>query len=238
MALPALSAFANSSSIVTRITHNGDLADSVGANTLANTGVTFASAQFGAQAGTYNGTTTFGSVLDAAGNSWTGDLSATVHANRSANPSVGAWRIYLAKWLSTGNQRSFAWGMRNNSGTMQHYMIMSVNGSASVEKSVNMSNASTAADIQMGFSYDASAGTLIFTENGVQVGAEQSGLPTSIFNGTAPLDVGKFGNLVGGFYAGTLQDLVIWTADQTTDDMLANYNAYFATPFTPKIFWF
>lgn len=232
MALPATSAFAQNGSIASRWDHDGDLADSVGSNTLTNTGVAFASAQFGAQAGTYDGSDV-GSVADAAGNSWTGDISMHMWVNRSGNPSSGAWHIIASKYNSTGNQRAWAYGIQNDAGTLKHYFIASSNGSATTTKSVALSNAAGSTDILLGFSYDASAGSVTFYEDGSKIGATQTGLPTSIHDSTAAFELGRWGNLANN-YVGTLQDAILWTTALSDANHSDNYDAYFATAFTPK----
>lgn len=76
--------------------------------------------------------------------------------------------------------------------------------------------------------YNASAGSVDFYVNGVQQGSTQTGLKTSIYNGTAKFQIGARNGTPTSFFDGLIDDVRIWniakTATEIADDRSRELN--------------
>lgn len=101
---------------------------------------------------------------------------------------------------------------------------LSANGSSGTTKSVTW-NPTLNTWYHLAAVYNASAGTVDFYENGAQLGTQQSGLPTSIFNGNATFGIGAaIAASPSGFLDGLIDDVRIWNTTRTSSDISSNYN--------------
>lgn len=68
-------------------------------------------------------------------------------------------------------------------------------------------------------------GTADFYVDGVQQGTQQTGLRTSIYNGTEKVGVGALGinGGVSGFFDGKIDEVRIWATNRSQADIAANY---------------
>ena len=73
--------------------------------------------------------------------------------------------------------------------------------------------------------YTAAGGTADFYVNGVPYGTQQSGLNTSIYNGTERVGIGCLGATGGasGFFDGKIDEVRIWNTARTSAQIIANY---------------
>lgn len=70
------------------------------------------------------------------------------------------------------------------------------------------------------------AGTADFYVDGVQQGAQQTGLRTSIFNSSEKLSIGALGVNAGasGFFDGKIDDVRLWSTNRSQAQIIANKN--------------
>ena len=111
--------------------------------------------------------------------------------------SLACW----VKFTSTATQMSFAgkWATSNKSfywlhnHTTNQLRFNTVANGTSGDTNVNVSwTPSSATWYHVGIAYDASAGSVKFYVDGSQQGTTQTGLNTSMFNGTAPWQMGTY----------------------------------------------
>ncbi len=124
----------------------------------------------------------------------------------------------MGKWNSAGNQRSFIWQYSASTGL---YFAVSSNGSSATDGSVAVTLASNRW-YRLAVAYDASAGTAEMYVNGVSIGTISS-LATSIFDSTAPFEIGHFTSS-GTYCDGKLKDARFWNDLRTDQEILDNYD--------------
>lgn len=212
---------------------SGSRADSVGSNTLtdnntvtAGTGYSDAGASFDNAADFELDNSEYLSKGDNAGLSITGDMSASFLLNPESQPSGGAQMHIMTKRLSTGNQKGYAFRYEEAAGPTKLTLSISTDGSAEVSKGVE-TTLSNATWYLVSFAYDASAGSVDFYVNGAQVGSQQTGLPTSIFDNTADFNLGAVNNGAGSFWDGLMNDAILWGGVVLTSDNMSDlYDLY------------
>lgn len=156
----------------------------------------------------------FFSAPDSSSLSITGDLTIEAWVKLASQPSSGSYTI-VSKSTESGGQQSFGLRYFNNGGGDTLDAWIYPNGTS-------LPHASIAETIPSGqwthiaMVYSASAGAITFYVNGVQTGATQTGLPNSIYDGTAPL-------LIGGYdqgypttlFDGQIDDVRLWAVART-----------------------
>ncbi len=171
-----------------------------------------------------NSTSQYLNVADNSAVSITGDLTIEGWYRPNNQPASGETFAVVSKHNTTGNQRSFyfAYTRPGAGGTRQFTLSISSDGITDVTKSVN-ANSSNAVYTHMCAVYSASAGTVQFYKDGVPFGSLQTGLPTSIFDSTADLQImGSSGT--NGLFTGLVDEVRVWNVARTASEILANYN--------------
>lgn len=145
----------------------------------------------------------------------------------TGNMTIEAWvkftthvanQFIVAKSTATGNQRGYAFSWQT--GNILAFSA-SVDGITQPETSV----AFTPTDgvwYHLAVVYTAAGGTADFYVNGVQQGAQQSGLPTSQVNNTAQFDIGAANAGVTGPMNATIDEVRVWNTTRTAAQILAN----------------
>lgn len=165
-------------------------------------------------------------ITDAAqsGLDLTSDCSFNLWQNLESLPTGGAQYSYISKFLSTGNQRSYILYLVESAGTITLNFLSYTNGSTGTTKTVTWAP-STATWYMVTMTYTAAAGEVRFYVDGTQLGTTQTGAGTSIFNGTAPFDIGdvnQFGTL--GF-DGLLDEVSVHSRVLSDSEITEIYNA-------------
>jgi len=153
------------------------------------------------------------SITDAnqSGLDLTGNSSFSFYVKPESLPSSGQEAYFLSKWNTTGNQRSFALGLYNNSGTQKLTLVISNDGSNTQFKEYAYTLA-TSTWTRLTYVYDASAGTCSVYINGAYE-TQWTGLYNSIFNSTGSFFIGSL-NLIN-YYDGLIDEVLI------TNDLLS-----------------
>jgi hypothetical protein len=230
MALPATASLPNSGDIVSRwnLTANGS--DSVGSNTLTAANITYTSGQFGVDCAVFNGSSANFSITDA---SQTG-LDFQDH-------TIAGW-LYVASapgtyctWGKGDAIEQYRTFYRNSSGLK----IESDYFNTLVETQINASiDLGTETWKRVLVSFDVSAKTGIVAIDGTVISSSISPTTaTSVRNASGPFNIGSY-NGSALWLSGRMQDVVAWDVPFDATAAQADYDAYFATSFTPKIFWF
>lgn len=153
----------------------------------------------------------------------TGNLTIELWVQFESLPTAGNEMSFVAKRVAGGN-RSYIFHQVNVAGTQKLELGISSNGTAQSTASVNWTpTAGVYAHVAV--VYTAAAGTADFYVNGVLQGTQQSGLPTSIFDGTSLLSIGADtdGGAAANFYDGKIDDVRLWATTRTAAQILANY---------------
>lgn len=157
----------------------------------------------------------------------TSDLSISAWVKFESNTT--AYQVISSKYLSTGNQQSWQFRCSLDSATDAIRADMSANGTAVTQTALNYSF-TTGTWYHIVFSYSASVGRVEVFVNGSSAGV-MTGQVTSIFNGTAPYQVG-LGNPGGSEYLdGVLDEHAIYSRSLNYGDVLDLYNSGTAIPY-------
>lgn len=156
----------------------------------------------------------------------TGDMSV---AQFIKFESTGGQQILTGKWSGYLNNRSILFYFEAN--TLR--LLVSNNGSTATLKTVAWTP-TVGTFYQVGFSYDASAGSVAFYVNGAQQGTTQTGLPTAIYNSSAQFTIGTIRDATDtptSFLDGVVDETGVWTKPLTTTDFSNHYNAGAGIPY-------
>lgn len=206
---------------------SGDAADSVGSNTLTNNNtVTYGAAVINNGALFASASSQSLSILDASqsGLDITGNLSYAGWANFSTTPTSNNGMAISSKWGAVAAAKSYYFLLFNNAGTMQLAFFNGDAVSTQTIVSVNWSP-STSTWYHVAVVYTAAGGTGDFYVNGVQQGTQQSGLLTSIGNGSGAFQFGRTDNVAAEDYMnGKTDEFGIWSRTLSGSETSQLYN--------------
>jgi hypothetical protein len=171
------------------------------------------------------------SIADNASLSFTGDV--TVNAWVNLETTIGTTdQTIAAKYNGTGNNRSYIFAFDDVSGDRMTTDISSDGIGATGKDSSTTVTINTGTWYMCTWVYDASAGAVEYYVDGVQIGTEVTGLPTSIYDGTAAFTVGAWidNTTPRNFFDGLMQDLIIWNSELSVTDVSDLYDDYTAAP--------
>lgn len=199
----------------------------------------------------FGGTNQYLQRTDDADNSPTGDFTASMWVNADEWPDAnGENDGFVEKLVGAGNNRSFvlaaSYGI-NTTDTAEWRVGMSSDGSGITNRYIPRSISATGTWYHLVFRYDASAGEVDVFVNGALEGGV-FGLPTSVYNGTAPFTIGASVNALGAYWDGRIDEFGFYNGlfmSTTTIETIYNsgtgipYEAPAAeTPATPPPFFF
>ena len=128
----------------------------------------------------------------------TGDMTIELWVNRESDLCSGDFEVALAaKDRKADNQRSFHYRLLCLDSTEQIRLAVNPDGGPATSTTEVFVNASAPVGVwtHLAVAYDASAGSATFYVNGQQQGATQTGLANSMFDGSAPFQIGQEDNL-------------------------------------------
>lgn len=192
--------------------------DSKGSNNLTNTSVTFGTGKFNNGA-VFNAATDKLEIADNASLSITGALTINSWAKINTKPASTKYVVFGNKWLTTGNQRSYQFILYNNAGTYTIFPLLSSNGSAATSGSYNYTPDTNWHMYSMVFTPSTSIKLYI---DGLLVYTDTTSIPASIFDSTAPLQIGSDGN---GSSDTVLDDTAIFSRDLSAGEISQLYYA-------------
>ena len=235
--IPATSTFPQNGSIVSRwplVEEAGIRLDMVSTNDLTDnntvafgTGQSTSGSDFISAADFELDNAEYLSKTDNAALSIVGDLSFAAWVKFEDIPASG-YRGIFGKYGTSGDQRGYALELGVSSSVQTLQFTVSSTGTSGTTKSVTASFVSgTWAHVAV--VYDASAGEVDFYVNGVALGSTQTGLPTSIYDGTSAFVIGAWSSAGADPNDGLIQDAVLWSYELSAPEVLAAYNAYFSS---------
>lgn len=148
----------------------------------------------------------------------TGDMTVEGWINLESLPADGDGQRIVQKRVTTGNQRSYYFGVAN-SGGLGLLFTVSDDGVTDVNKSVSWSP-SAGVWYHIAVVYDASEGSVDFYVNGEHQGSQQTGLPTSVYNSTAPFVLGDSGD----YFDGKIDDVRVYSRTRYAAEVAADFN--------------
>lgn len=147
----------------------------------------------------------------------TGNMTISCWVNFDSLPSAGNNYTMVSKY--TNASRSYFLALNNNAGTYRLMFLAGNGGGTSTNKTVDWTP-STGTWYQVAVVYTAAGGTADFYVNGSQQGTQQSGLPTSMGNGTAAFAIGALAD-PADYYDGKIDDVRIWARALTSGQVAA-----------------
>lgn len=194
-----------------------DLTDSVGSNTLTNNNsVTFVTGILGNAANMVAASSQYLTAADSASLSFTGNFTLAGWFKFATN--TGTQQL-ITKRTSAGNQRSY--NFFYNAGNLGADVFS--DGSTGSQKTVSWTP-TVGIWYHLAFTY-ATSGTGIFYVDGVQQGATQTSMVTSVYDGTALFSIGCLFDPAQEFFNGSVDDVAVWnttlTAQQVRDAHLS-----------------
>lgn len=166
----------------------------------------------------------FASRADTASLSITGNLTIECWVKFESTPSSGNAMAFVSKYNSTGNQRSYFFRLRNNSGTLQLHACISHLGSEDNNAVVDWTP-STGVWYHVAVTYTKGGGGAnddIFRcyVDGTQQGTDQTVDADTIFNSTADFEVGA---LTGAsFLDGKIDEVRVWNTARSQANINTN----------------
>ena len=150
---------------------------------------------------------------DSASLSITGDMTIECWVKIESQPANNKSLTIVSK-TDSDTQRSYRFFNENLAGTVSLALGISSDGSAQTVKRVTYT-ITTATWTHLAVVYTAAGGTIDFYVNGAQQGTQQSGAPTSIFDGTALLSIGANNDGGEDHFDGLIDDVRIWATTRT-----------------------
>ena len=207
---------------------SGDAADSVGSNTLTNTGVVYATGKLNNGADFELSDTNDRLVITDASQSGldiTGDLSISLWFKPESAPATDTSMYLVTKYLSASNQRSYVIAYRDSGGGKELLAVISSTGGtgAGITSVVANSTLTPGTFYHIVLTQKSSATTALkIYLNGSEVatGASQS----SIFNGSADFHIGNSANL-DSEPDGIIDEVGIWSRVLTPTEIGELYNS-------------
>lgn len=126
----------------------------------------------------------------------------------------------ISKFLNTGNQRSYAFEVFDDAGTTRFQGYVSADGTTGNSHRVAVTM-STATWYHVAFTYDVSAGTSEFFQDGTSLGTVGSGV-TSIFNSTARVQISGLNGPAALYMDGKQSLWRVWSTIRTQAQISAN----------------
>jgi hypothetical protein len=136
----------------------------------------------------------------------------------STTPADTIWTL-VGKMGAAGN-RSYQLTFQDEAGTKYIRFTGSSDGTTLVHVRVTWTPTNSTW-YHVAVVYTAAGGTADFYINGAQQGTQQSGLPTSLFNSSAEVQIGAF-NAASQFFDGKFDDVRIWAATRTSTQINNN----------------
>jgi hypothetical protein len=204
---------------------SGNAADSVGSNTLTNTSVTYSTGKIGngavfVPASSANLQISSGSQV---GLNITSDLSLSLWFKPNATPGSG--QVLLSKSNFTTSNRTYQLSYENSGSPWLVWQI-SASGTNSVQTIMTYTTTLTNSTwYHLVVRYKASTTTSTIYIDGSLV-ATNTGMPSSIFNGTSAFTLGARSNTTADvFLDGMLDEVGIWSREITTTEIAYLYNS-------------
>lgn len=220
MAKPAIGDIPQNASVVARWLldeNSGNALDDVGSNDLTDNGTVGSVADtpvggFAKARDFERSNSEYFSRNDNADLSPTGDLTIAVWLNVEAESGT----LEIVNKDDDGSNRDYRW--RYNTAATNNFQYCCNSGGGLTCKSVN-NDIGTGTWVHVVMVYDASAGEVKFFVDGSQVGSTQTGLPTSIRNGTGAfgLGVANLGATPTNFWDGYMQDMLFFKGAELSD---------------------
>lgn len=228
---------------------SGNAADSVASNTLTNNNTTaYAAGKINNGADLEQSSSQSFSIADNGTLSVTGNLSFSLWFQPESQPAVDGLHVLVSKWKASGNQKSYSFFYRDNSGTKKLGMKISGDGSTEEISDVNqtLNNASFYHLVAV---YTAATHKLELYVNGTNVLTDTGGFAaTSLFDSNASFFVGYddgAGGLASTYVDGLIDELGVWSKALTSAEVTELYNAgaglpysSIASSFKPKVIIF
>jgi len=213
---------------------SGTRADSHGSNELSdNNTVGSATGKIQLGADFERDNSEYLSIADASqtGLDFTGDMSISCWINLESLPSTNQTRDFIAKYNTTGNNRSYIYRFQDVGGTKMFEVRNSTDGTGANTSiaTLNYSDFSVGTFYHLVFAYSATSGTCAVYVNGSSVGTI-TGLKTSIYNGSAIFEVGSNGEATAT-YDGIIDEVAIYSRTLHYGDVLDLYNAGNGIPY-------
>lgn len=204
---------------------SGNAADSVGSNTLTNSGVTYGTGKINNGA-VYDSSTDKLEISDASqsGLDLSGDCSFSFWWK--GTPQSHGTSSFIDKVSVTGDNRSYRLYFDNPSGSQTLEADIYQNGTGTiVDAFISSCSLSDNTWYHLAFTWGASTKKGNWYVNGSALGELTGSAATSIYNGTAPFRLGQARDSLNNSANGTLDEVGIWSRVLTSTEITELYNS-------------
>lgn len=162
------------------------------------------------------------SVADNASLSLTGAQTWEGYFNFTTLPALGDANMLLNKYVTATNNRSFSVELVNNAGTYQFQTRTSATGAGGTGGTTVNWTPSTGTWYFIRFVYSTAGTVDIYVDDMTTKIGTSTGLDTSIFDSTAPFEIGHSDFRTNNFN-GRVSLVRVWTGSHTTNDKCTVY---------------
>jgi hypothetical protein len=177
----------------------------------------------------FNGSSQFLSVADTNVLDISGDITVEAWIQPTSTPASGGEYGIVSKYLTAGNQKSYKLTYLNTGGLLTLRFRISTNGSSDSDLSIAFASTSAATDnskwYHVAVSYVASTGIATFYINGILMGTSSGG-PSSIFNSTAPFQIGATENNNSSVFVGRIEGVKLFASALTQTEVVKNMSYF------------
>lgn len=174
------------------------------------------------QSPTLNGSTQYFSAADSASLSLTGAQTWEGWFNFTTLPASGSAAILLNKYVTASSNRSLSYELANNAGTLQFQPRSSATGAGGTGGTTVNWTPSTGVWYFIRFIYSTAGTAAIYVDDMTTAIGTSTGLDTSIFDSTAPFEIGN-ADFRGATFNGRTSLVRVWTGSHTTSDKCTVY---------------
>lgn len=171
------------------------------------------------------GSSQYFSRADTASLSLTGDFTLEGWVKFESLPSSGTKMEFISKWTGGGvDDRAYQFYLNNPSGTTELTVLATVDGTGAIlDNEVVAWTPTTGVWYHIAVSADLGVtSTYKFYVDGVQQGADQTGVVTSMTDTTAPFYLGVNGNTTDSFFDGRMSLWRVWSVVRTVTEISTN----------------
>lgn len=198
---------------------DGNSNDCVGSKNGTDSNISYGAGKIG-DCAVFDGSSSRILIDDHADVSPVGDFSISAWVN---SDSVSNFRRGICgKYRGDSTGRSFYWGIKQSDGVCTLAVYSS--GTVGVEKTIDIGDMTAGTWYHFVIAFDLSAGSAELFVNNVSKGTMTGFSTAGVYDSTAKVAIGDFGEAEGNWWDGKIDEIYLWFKCLTTDEIAVLYN--------------